>query len=132
LLDEVQPEVAAYGVHPIHVGLSEGTRWQINFKLPPGLTSGWHGVRVRVRGRHPGDSYRIAVDLPVDPAGPLRITGIADGTKWTRNQLDMCNGGALSLWVEGLPENATTCGCGWMAVGCRWNRWNLPRRDPAK
>jgi tRNA (mo5U34)-methyltransferase len=106
LLDEVQPEVGGYGVHPVHIDQPEGGYFQINFKLPPGLVPGWHGVRVRVRGSHPGDAYRIAVDLPDDPAGPLRITGIADGTTWKRNQLDMRNGGALSLWVEGLPENA--------------------------
>ena len=106
LLDEVQPEVAGYGVNAIHLGLPEGARWQVNFKLPPGLASGWHDVRLRVRGSRPGDACRIAVDLPVDPAGPLRITGIADGSTWTRDQIDLRNGGALSLWVDGLPENA--------------------------
>ena len=105
-LDEIQPEVSGYGVRPIHVDQPEGGRWQINLKLPPGLTPGWHDVRVRVRGSRPGDACRIAVDLPIEPVGPVLITGVADGTTWTSDQLELRNGGALSLWVDGLPENA--------------------------
>ncbi len=105
-LDDIQPEVAGYGVRPIHIDQIESARWQINFKLPPGVTPGWHEVRVRVQGSRPGDAARIAVDIPVDLAAPLEITGLADGTTWTADRLDLHHGGALSLWVAGLPENA--------------------------
>ncbi len=105
-LDDIQPEVGGFGVRPIHVDQPESTRWQINFKLPPGLTPGWHEVRVRVQGSRPGDAVRIAVDIPVALAAPLEITGLADGTTWTADQLDLRHGGALSVWVAGLPENA--------------------------
>jgi uncharacterized protein (TIGR03437 family) len=82
--------------------------WQANFKLPPGLTPGWHDVRMRIGGSRPGSAQRIAVDVPL-PAAEIQIQGVSDGTTWAKNQLDLSRGDVLSLWASGLPENAD-CG----------------------
>jgi tRNA (mo5U34)-methyltransferase len=107
--DDVRPEVGGYGVRPIHVARagppgSNDDRWQANFKLPPGLTPGWHEVSLRIGASHPGSAQRIAVDLPL-VADDVRIEGVSDGTTWERNQLNLSRGHILSLWASGLPEN---------------------------
>ncbi len=111
-IKDVRPEVGGYGIRPIHVAQAGEGEWQTNFKLPPGLTPGWHEVRVRIGGSHPGSAQRIAVDLPL-VAGEVRIEGISDGTTWAKNQLDRSSGDVLSLWARGLPENVD---CGNLSV----------------
>ncbi len=103
-LDDVKPEVGPYGSRPMHVGRAEG-HWQANFKLPPGLSRGWHDVRVRVGGSAPSNVRAIAVDIPPH-AESLTISSLADGHSWEPGQIDLNSGNSLALWVLGLPENA--------------------------
>jgi tRNA (mo5U34)-methyltransferase len=106
-LNDVRPEVGGYGVRPIHVAKVGGSDWQTNFKLPPGLTPGWHEVRIRVGESLPGMAQRIAVDVPLAP-DHIQIEGVSDGTTWLKGRLDLSLGNSVSLWVSGLPEN-TDC-----------------------
>ena len=103
-LDDVRPEVGGYGVRPIHVSPEGENEWQTNFKLPPGLSPGWHDVRMRIGLSRPGSAQRIAVDVPL-ATREIRIHGVSDGTTWEKNQLDLSRGDVLSLWASGLPEN---------------------------
>jgi len=103
--DDVQPEVGGLGVRPIHVNQFAGDQWQANFKLPPGLHAGWQEVRIRIRGSRPGSAQRIAVDLPL-PDSPIRLKSVCDGKTWVPGHLDLSQGRVISLWIEGLPENA--------------------------
>jgi tRNA (mo5U34)-methyltransferase len=107
-LKDVRPEVGGYGIRPIHVAQTVEGEWQTNFKLPPGLTPGWHDVRLRIAGSHPGSAQRIAVDLPL-VAGEIQVDGLCDGTTWVKNRLDLSRGHVLSFWAKGLPENVD-CG----------------------
>ena len=102
---DVQPEVGGFGTLPIHLGRAEASMWQATFKVPPGLTPGWHPVQVRVRNGPRSVSRSIAVDVPL-PDHPIAITGVADGTTWSPNQIDLGSGTTLCLWVGGLPGNA--------------------------
>ena len=104
-LDDVKPAVGGYGVRPIHVARLADGRWQANFKLPPGLTPGWHPVTVRVSDSLESQPKSIAVDMPLAP-GTLRITGLCDGKTWAKGQIDLAQGDSVSLWLAGLPENA--------------------------
>lgn len=114
--EDIQPSVGGYGVYPIGAHSLRTGLWQVNFKLPPGLTPGWHDVTVALKGPsqraaakaadHAGvRACRIAVDLPLPACSP-RITGLCDGTTWAREALDLGAGRILSLWCSGLPENA--------------------------
>jgi tRNA (mo5U34)-methyltransferase len=103
-LDDVRPEVGGYGVRPIHVARVGEDEWETNFKLPPGLTPGWHEVRIRVGESRPGLARRIAVDVPL-VAADIRIMGVCDGTTWEKSQMDLSRGDVLAIWVSGLPEN---------------------------
>jgi len=100
--DSVWPEVSGYAAAPVYVGLVEGS-WQINFKLPPGLASGWHEVRVRTLGAE-SNSLEIAVDLPLT-AESLSVESVCDGVDWRPSRISLENGFA-SLWVHGLPRHA--------------------------
>lgn len=102
---DVKPEIGGYGVTPVQVWHYAKQRWQVDFRLPPGLAPGWHDVRVRIGDSRPSNVLRIAVDLPLE-VGPIRIVGVRDGVTWAANQIDINSGGALSLWIDGLPENA--------------------------
>jgi tRNA (mo5U34)-methyltransferase len=100
----VQPEVSGYGSQPVFVGLVEGC-WQVNFKLPPGLSSGWHQVRLRTP-EAVSNPVEIAVDVPLLTES-LEIRSVYDGVNWQPYQLSLKNGFA-SMWVYGLPRNADT------------------------
>ena len=104
-LDRVKPQVGEFGVRGIHFSRLVSGAWHVNFKLPPGLTAGWHDVTIRLDGGAPSNAKRIAVDLPANPSG-LRITGVTDGTTGAPDILDLSKGNALTLWVMGLPGNA--------------------------
>ena len=103
--NDVKPEVGGYGVKPMDVNQHADQCWQAGFKLPPGLAAGWHEVRVRVQDSQPSNAMRIAVDLPLEP-GPICIAGVRDGLTWVSNQISLTPGAVLSVWIEGLPENA--------------------------
>jgi tRNA (mo5U34)-methyltransferase len=101
---ELYPEVDGFGVIPIWVDSSEPGRWRVNFKLPPGLSPGWHEVRIRVRDSHWSNPVRIAVDLPVAAAG-IRTIAVCDSHTWAQGVIDLPPG-EISAWVAGLPDNA--------------------------
>jgi tRNA (mo5U34)-methyltransferase len=102
--DTVFPEVGDYGVRPVFVGDVEDAGCLLHFKLPPGLASGWHEVRLRTAGSHRSNALRIAVDVDSAPA-ELKIQGACDGVTWQPSRVSLANA-FLSLWVAGLPENA--------------------------
>jgi tRNA (mo5U34)-methyltransferase len=102
---EVHPDVGGLGTIPINTGRRGPESWETTFKLPPGLTPGWHPVRLRVGQGPPSNEVRVAVDVPL-PDATATITGVADGTTWSPNAVDLSLGNTLCLWVEGLPENA--------------------------
>jgi len=102
--DDVKPEVGSYGVRPIHVGRA-GDLWQASFKFPPGLSPGWHDVRLRVRDSLASNCLPVALDLPLRVES-LAITGLADCHSWQPGQIDLNTGHALAIWVAGLPGNA--------------------------
>ena len=102
--DTVFPEVGGYGVRPVFVGEEDGAGCLVHFKLPPGLAAGWHEVRLRTTGSHPSEARLIAVDIE-SRSDRLEIKGACDGVTWQPYSVSLANG-FLSLWVEGLPENA--------------------------
>ena len=84
----------------------DGT-WRTRFKLPPGLTPGWHDVTLRVGNSPMSNAKRIAVDFP--EAGAARIASVMDGTTWERGDSEpFARRGNFPAWVTGLPENADT------------------------
>jgi tRNA (mo5U34)-methyltransferase len=101
--EELRLEVGPYGVLALHVRPESDGSWLANFRLPPGLSPGWHGVRLRLASSGFGRSFRIAVDLP-PTVDSLLINGAADGSAWTRGETKA--GSFISIWVGGLPENA--------------------------
>ena len=104
LTTKVMAEVSGFGVRPIHVGRQEKS-WIATFKLPPGLTPGWHQVRVRVQGTRLSEAVKIAVDLPLATEA-IHVTSIADGATWKPDEIDLRHGTTLALWIKGLPESA--------------------------
>jgi tRNA (mo5U34)-methyltransferase len=103
-IERTKTQVGEFGVRPYSLEKKWAGIWQANFKLPPGMTSGWHDVIVRIGGAA-SNPLRIAVDVPV-PLLPIRIHGVRDGKTWEPGVLDPANGNVLSAWVSDLPENA--------------------------
>ncbi len=110
--DDVLPEVGGYGVQPVYVGHGGADGWQVNCRIPPGIAPGKAGVRVRTTQSR----YSNAVPVLIDPtaadtgalgeAVSLRVTIVADGRDWQRNQVRVGRDACVSVWVVGMPEIA--------------------------
>lgn len=100
--DDLCLEVGEFGAPAVWVKKSDAPgSWQANFRMPPGTPRGWQEVRLRLTTTRFSAPLRIAYDMPL-VVEALKIAGAADSESWTPNRTT----GKLSLWLEGLPENA--------------------------
>ena len=101
--DQLRLEVGEFGVPALYVRPVEVGDWMANFRLPPGLGSGWAAVRLRFADSGFGDTkLRIAVDLPPRVDG-LKLQGVCDGKTWNAQEVRASDGEFMSCWVGGLP-----------------------------
>ena len=98
-------EVAGLGVPALYVKSEPNGAWMANFRLPPGLESGWNDVRLRFSDTEFGRTLRIAVDMPLN-VHRLILNGVRDGITWSHAEIAVRERGFVSCWVIGLPENA--------------------------
>lgn len=79
------------------------------FQTTSGLTPGFYEVRVRTLGSAFSNSVKIAVDVPATVnMHELKVVGMCDGRTWKTGEIWLNPHGVVSLWVNGLPENADT------------------------
>jgi uncharacterized protein (TIGR03437 family) len=62
-------------------------------------------VRLRYAGTGFSDELRIAVDVPIERPALLVVNDVYDGKSWNRGEVRIADGGFVSFWVGGLPEN---------------------------
>jgi len=112
-VNDVYPEVCSYGSPPLSVTAFGVGGWLVNFKLPPGLKSGWHQVALRVRNSETSNALRIGIDHP-EPGNEernerLRIVVVADNATWERNAVRLGQNSAIAVWIQGLsgPQRRT-------------------------
>ena len=60
--DQLRFEVGGFGVPALFVRREPDGTWLGNFRLPPGLRSGWNDVRLRFANSDFGETLRVAVD----------------------------------------------------------------------
>jgi hypothetical protein len=130
-LDDVRPQVGDFGVRPIHLAPEGKGGWMANFKLPPGLSPGWHNVTVRAGDSAPSNALQVAVDVPL-VCGELELRSLADGDTWVPNQLDLGQGRTVALWISGLPANADRHNVRVYLRGQRLNVAYIERRDDSE
>jgi tRNA (mo5U34)-methyltransferase len=126
--DNVFPEIGGYGTRPIYVSRTGGG-WQASCKLPPGLDSGWHQARLRVGESRFSRSLQIGIDTDTNTTtrgesrvpSQLVITRIADGKTFESKRIQTGKDSALSVWVAGLPPDATS-----EDIAIRLNGTDLP------
>ena len=102
--DQLRFEIGAFGVPALFVRHDPDGKWMANFRLPPGLPSGWNDVRLRFADSDFGRTVRIAVDMPLLP-GRTVLVGACDARTFTVNTVTVGDRGWVSAWVRGLPEN---------------------------
>ncbi len=102
--ENLRPEVGGYGVPAIHLRNIEQDLWNTSLRLPPGLSPGWHPVRLRTVRSDFSNSVSIAVDLPVE-TDSLVVGYVCDGITWEQGMARAAEGGFLSFWIQGLAEN---------------------------
>ncbi len=102
--DQLRFEVGGFGVPALFVRHEPDGTWLGNFRLPPGLRSGWKDVRLRFADSDFGQTLRVAVDMPVRP-GRVVLVGACDGNTFQVNTVAVGERGWISSWVRGLPEN---------------------------
>ena len=101
---DLRLEVGGFGVPALFARRDEQGVWVANFRLPPGLENGWKDVRLRLADSRFGKTFRIAVDMPLQ-VGRLELHGVCDGITWSADEARISDGGFVSGWVTGLPEN---------------------------
>jgi tRNA (mo5U34)-methyltransferase len=113
--DNVFCQVGPFAARPVTVAKTGGGQWQLCCKVPLGLRRGWYDVRLRVRDRDWSNALQIGVDVsaaerqhapgPVETAD-LRIAVASDAKTWERNMVRLSQDSWISLWLEGLPDEA--------------------------
>ncbi|MEO8596257.1 MAG: DUF1698 domain-containing protein [Candidatus Solibacter sp.] len=99
--EELRLQVGPFGVPALYVRPDVDGGWMANFRLPLGLTPGWHEVRLRFADSDwASKEARIAVDVPLRVES-LELKGACDAATWSETEVR----GFLSCWVAGLPEN---------------------------
>jgi hypothetical protein len=107
--DNVYPEIGGFGTRPIYVAQTGGG-WQASCKIPPGLKPGWQSARLRLENTRCSNPLQIGLDAPAwRPAitSNLEITRIADGKIFESNRVRVGENSAISVWIAGLPTDAT-------------------------
>lgn len=102
--EQLRLDVGEYGVPALHVRRDAGGSWLANFRVPPGLESGWKPIRLRFDDSVFSDAMRIAVDIPVS-VDDIVLKGVYDGRTWEAGQVRAGEQAFVSCWVKGLPEN---------------------------
>ena len=98
-------EVSGFGTRAVHVQRKEDGSWAASFRLPPAFEPGWHPVRLRFADTGFSNELRIAVDVPAGRPTQLAVKDLSDGNSWNRGEVSIADGGFMSFWVSGLPEN---------------------------
>ena len=112
-VDDVYPEAGGFGSRPLKVVNAGPGGWEVVFKLPPGLASGWHPVRARVRDSAYSNSILLALDVESaelserteargDPE--VQIDSAWDGKVWELNRVTMGEQASLAIWARGLKD----------------------------
>ena len=109
---DVFPEIGEYGARPSLVLNTGRDGWHAVVKVPPGLSPGWHDVKIRVRDSAYSNIVRIGVGVPTSERhqrdvateeSQVEIKSVADGKTWEPNHVRSGPGACISLWVLGLP-----------------------------
>jgi tRNA (mo5U34)-methyltransferase len=103
--EDLKLEVGGFGVPALCVYSQGENLWQANFVLPPGLTSGWHSLRLRFPTSRFSQEWRIAVDMPVR-VERLTLLSVLDGKSRQMGQVKIDEGATVTCWVSGLADNA--------------------------
>ena len=104
-LGSTRPEIGPYGSYPMHVTAVGDGHWQVNFKLPPGLPSGWHDATLRIGDGARSNVLKLAVDVPVQVQS-IDIKGVQDAATYAGDEVDLSRGRHVCIWVTPLPESA--------------------------
>jgi tRNA (mo5U34)-methyltransferase len=103
--EDLRLEVDDFGVESYWAGHLREDWWAANFPMPRGLAPGWQCVRLRFADSDFSDAARIAVDLPLK-VSRIVCMGVRDPDTWKDSEINAADGGHLSCWAAGLPENA--------------------------
>jgi tRNA (mo5U34)-methyltransferase len=91
--EQLRLEVGGYGVPALHVRPDAGGSWLANFRMPPGLESGWKRIRLRFDDSGFSGALRVAVDIPIS-VSEIELKGVVQAQH-----------AFVSCWVKGLPDN---------------------------
>lgn len=106
-LEDLFPEVDGFGVPPLAVTHVADTI-QVSMRVPFGLSSGKHSIRLRAA--HFGWSQQKYFYLNLDDAEHSPgIVSVQDGVTWVLDCVDWSNGGWMTIWAKDLTAEAD-CG----------------------
>jgi tRNA (mo5U34)-methyltransferase len=108
----VMPEMDGFGVYPVTIAHVSGAGWQVDCKIDAVAGRSSRTIRVRTTESAFSEPAAFAVDAPEESAtasfsGPIQIRGVADSNTWQDNLAWLARETFVSVWVSGLPDDAT-------------------------
>ena len=103
-LDTVFPEVDGFGIAPLTCArIAQGM--VVTLRVPPGLRSGRHELRLKIGSSRWSKAQAFFVDLP-PVSNAVELASVQDGITWTPGEVSWANGGWVTIWVDGLSPEA--------------------------
>jgi hypothetical protein len=102
---DLRPEVGGFGTQVLFLEYQDGGHWMLNIRVPPGLKTGRHSVRLRTAESRFSNECYIYVDYATVVDG-IEIRSLCDGMCWRENVCVTATGRFATLYTGGVSQNS--------------------------
>jgi hypothetical protein len=102
---DLRPEVGGFGTQVLFLKYQDAGQCMLNIRVPPGLKTGRHSVRLRTAESRFSNECYIYVDYAIVVAG-IEIRSVCDGISWRQNVCVTATGRFATLYAGGVAQNS--------------------------
>jgi hypothetical protein len=102
---DLRPEIGGFGTQALFLKNQDAGHWMLNIRVPPGLKTGQHPVRLRTAESRFSNECYIYVDCAT-VVGDIEIRSLCDGISWRENVCVTATGRFATLYAGGVAQNS--------------------------
>jgi hypothetical protein len=102
---DLRPEIGGFGTQALFLKNQDAGHWMLNIRVPPGLTTGRHSVRLRTAESRFSNECYIYVDCAT-VVGDIEIRSLCDGISRRENVCVTVTGRFATLYAGGVAQNS--------------------------